>query len=225
MLMEIELGSTPPSPAAGAVTHLASPIDEVHQRVASPPPDHSTSEDNINLEAVHFEVQGADQVCCDSTLCNITVARGSRETQPLHIFADTSTPVDEVVANFAGAVWRDAPLPVLQVTPPRRRARPLKQEVVIRCSERLARKSRHRDTKPAVQAQNVMMRKLGITSDTQAPDATSYQRFMDTFASTLSNTHCEALDALLPSGLGCSLTSETAASTVASGREIVNNVE
>ena len=79
--------------------------------------------------------------------------------------------------------------------------------------------------KPAVQAQNMMMRKLGIASDTQAPDATSYQRFTDTFASTLSITHCEALDALLPDGLGCSLRSETAASTVVPGREIVNNVE
>ena len=80
MLMEIELGSTPPSPAAGAVTHLASPIDDIHQRVASPPPDHSASEDNINLEAVHFEVQGADQVCCESALRNITVARVSHNS-------------------------------------------------------------------------------------------------------------------------------------------------
>ena len=53
-----------------------------------------------------------------------------------------------------------------------------------------------------MQAQNVFMKKLGLTSDTCPPDATSYQRFTDTFSSTLTTSHCEALDALLPSGLG-----------------------
>ena len=49
---------------------------------------------------------------------------------------------------------------------------------------------------------NVLMKKLGLTSDTCPPDATSYQRFTDTFSSTLTTSHCDALDALLPSGLG-----------------------
>jgi len=72
--------------------------------------------------------------------------------------------------------------------------------VSIRRSERLARKSRHRATKPALQAQNVMMKKFGITSATRPPDATVYQQFVDTFSSTLTNSQCEALDALLPAG-------------------------
>jgi len=72
----------------------------------------------------------------------------------------------------------------------------------IRRSERLARKSRHRATKPVVQAQNVMMRKLGLTSDTQPPDASSFQQFTDTFTSTLTVSQCDALDALLPAGMG-----------------------
>ena len=76
-------------------------------------------------------------------------------------------------------------------------------------------KSRHRATKPAVQAQNVMMKKLGITSEAQPPDATSFQQFTDTFSSTLTISHCEALDALLPKGMG-SLAVEAVAPMVVS---------
>jgi len=47
-----------------------------------------------------------------------------------------------------------------------------------------------------------MMKKLGITSDARPPDASSYQQFADTLSSTLPVTHCEALDALLPKGMG-----------------------
>jgi len=64
-------------------------------------------------------------------------------------------------------------------------------------------------TKPVVQAQNVMMKKLGITSDSQPPDASSFQQFTATFSSTLTTSHCEALDALLPAGMG-SLAAEVA---------------
>jgi hypothetical protein len=70
--------------------------------------------------------------------------------------------------------------------------------VVIRRSERLARKSRQRATKPALQAQNVLMKRLGITSSTAPPDASSFQQFVDTFTNTLSESQCEALDVLLP---------------------------
>ncbi|KAG2633217.1 hypothetical protein PVAP13_2NG259903 [Panicum virgatum] len=92
--------------------------------------------------------------------------------------------------------------PVLDTSPPRRRSRQPQQEVTIRCSERLARKSCHRATKPVIQAQNVLMKKLGITSDDRPPDASSFQQFTDTFSSTLTKTQCESLDALLPSGMG-----------------------
>ena len=76
-------------------------------------------------------------------------------------------------------------------------------------------KSRHRATKPAVQAQNVMMKKLGVTSESQPPDATSFQRFTDMFSSTLTVSNCEALDALLPKGIG-SLAVEAVAPMVVS---------
>jgi hypothetical protein len=40
------------------------------------------------------------------------------------------------------------------------------------------------------------------------PDASSFQRFTDTFYSNLTSSQCEALDALLPSGLSSFGTSE-----------------
>jgi hypothetical protein len=60
-----------------------------------------------------------------------------------------------------------------------------------------------------------MMKKLGVTSDTRPPDATSYQQFTDTFSSTLTVSHCEALDALLPKGMG-SVTAEVVAPVMVS---------
>jgi hypothetical protein len=90
---------------------------------------------------------------------------------------------------------------MLVASPPRRRSRQQPQDFTIRRSERLAKKSRHRATKPAVQAQNVKMRKLGLTSDTHPPDASSFQQFEEVFSSSLTVSHCEALDALLPAGM------------------------
>ncbi|XP_039845840.1 uncharacterized protein LOC120705521 [Panicum virgatum] len=97
---------------------------------------------------------------------------------------------------------RDAPRAVLVASPPRRRSRQQPQEFTIRRSERLAQKSHHRATKPAVQAQNVMMRKLGFTSDLHPPDASAFQQFEQAFSSSLSVSHCEALDILLPTEMG-----------------------
>jgi len=91
---------------------------------------------------------------------------------------------------------------VLVASPPRRRSRQQPQEFTIRRSERLAKKSHLRATKPTVQAQNVMMKKLGITSDAHPPDASSFQQFTDTFSSTLTVSQCKALDDLLPAGMG-----------------------
>jgi len=46
-----------------------------------------------------------------------------------------------------------------------------------------------------------MMKKLGITSASQPPDASTFQQFTDTFSSTLTTSHSEDLDALLPAGM------------------------
>ena len=158
------------------------------------------------MESARFNIQGPDPVICASpSLQNITVARGSRETLPLHVFSEASTQVKETVANFALAACREVPPSVLTASPPRRCSRQRmqpQQGFSIRRSKRLARKSRHRATKPVVQAQNVMMRKLGLTSDTHPPDASSFQQFEEAFSSSLSVSHYEALDALLPAGMG-----------------------
>jgi len=50
-----------------------------------------------------------------------------------------------------------------------------------------------------VQAQNI-----------HPPDASSFQQFTDTFTSTLTVSQCEALDALLPAGMGSLATQEVA---------------
>ena len=129
---------------------------------------------------------------------NATVARGTREA----LFPDASSPVKEIVANFAHDVCMEAPPPVLVASLPRGRLRQQTQDFTIRRSERLAKKSRHRATKLAVQTQNVKVRKLGLTSDTHPPDASSFQQFEEVFSSSLTVLHCEALDALLPVGMG-----------------------
>lgn len=132
-----------------------------------------------------------------------------RETLSLHHFADASTPVKETVVNFTHTVCREAPPPVLTASPPRRRAKQLQLQFSVRRSKRLANKSRHRATKPVVRTQNVMMKKLGLTTGTHPPDATSFQQYADTFSTTLTDSQYEALDALLPAGMG-SLASEVA---------------
>jgi len=68
--------------------------------------------------------------------------------------------------------------------------------------------SRHEARGPSTKCHD---EEAGITSDTRPPDASSFQQFTATFSSTLTPAHCEALDALLPAGMG-SLATEAAAS-------------
>ncbi|KAG2619263.1 hypothetical protein PVAP13_3NG140895 [Panicum virgatum] len=139
---------------------------------------------SVELEPVLFDVQDSSGCEFQSTIANlrnVTVARGTWETLPLHFFAGTDAFPDELVTNFKQSICREVPPPVLQTLPPRRKSHPQPQEFTIWRSERLAKKSRHRATKPVVQAQNVLMKKLGITSDTRPPDASSFQQFTATF--------------------------------------------
>ncbi|KAG2546606.1 hypothetical protein PVAP13_9KG035257 [Panicum virgatum] len=172
-----------------------------------------------DLEAVRFDVQDSQPLShIPDDMRNVTVAHGTRETLPLHLFAGAEIPTNDAIADFARvrmdtphlcwlllrrrAVRTDTPPSLLVASLPRRRSRPQQKEFTTRRSERLARKSRHRATKPVVQAQNVMMKKLGITSDSQPPDASTFQQFTATFSSTLATSRCEDLDALLPAGMG-----------------------
>jgi len=188
------------------------PPGAVSEEVVTTPAVECIAQTLAELEPVRFDVQGSPSVLRTTTaeLRNVTVARGTRQTLPLHLFANEENTENESAANFANAICRAAPTPVLHTSPPRRTSRLQQQEFTVRRSERLARKSRHHATKPAVQAQNVMMKKLGITSDSRPPDASSFQQFTATFSSTLTPAHCEALDTLLPTGMG-SLATEVVA--------------
>jgi len=152
-----------------------------------------------DLERVCFDdVSIAALDSPSSSRRNVNIARGPLPSLPFHIEADACTPVRQVVANFAMEICREAPSPVAAAPPPRRRARSPPKTVAIRRSERLARKSRHRATKPVIQAQNVLMRRLGMAPANAAPDTSSYQQFVDTFSGTLSVSQAEALEELLP---------------------------
>ena len=129
---------------------------------------------------------------------NVTTTRGTFATLPLHLPADICTPIREAVDDYATNVCRVASPQVVADPPKKVRARPQPEVMSIRRSERLEKKSHLRATKPALQAQNLLMRRLGLTTETAPPDATSFQHFVDTFSSTLSKSQCEALDVLLP---------------------------
>jgi len=200
--------SATPGPAAAPVVDAVSqedqgysPADMVAEQVGPAP---GSSPDMVASETVRFVDAGSDPVLSSSSASrrNITVTRGARGTLPLHLFSEADALVQRMVADFAETVCTEAPPPVLDSSPPRRRSRSQPPPTAIRRSERLAKKSRHRATKPAVQAQNVMMKRLGLTSEEHPPDASSFQQFTATFSSSLTDAQCDALDELLPAGLG-----------------------
>lgn len=160
------------------------------------------------LESVRFPIPDGSPapLCSPTSRRHVTLSRGSLDPLPIHFFEGVGTPVKEKVADFITYVRRtpaaeNRSQAIVASPPPRRRARALPElPTPLRRSERLARKSRHRATKPALQAQNVMMKRLGITSASCPPDATSFQRYTATFSSTLTTSQCDALDVLLPGG-------------------------
>jgi len=200
MLLEATVlpGASPRSrPRSAPAAVSTSPLPQVRQ---APQPDIEHDVSAVDMERVCF-----DDVCTSVAALNsppsrrnVNTSRGPLPSLPFHIHADACTPVRQVVANFVLDICREASPPVVAAPPPRRRARSPPKTVAIRRSERLARKSRHRATKPAIQAQNVLMRRLGLASTNAAPDTSSYQQFVDTFSGTLSVSQCEALDVLLP---------------------------
>jgi hypothetical protein len=199
MLMEAEALGTSYHTHARVSSSTAGSTDI---RLDAAPIQETMLHNQVALESVRFEIDSIDQVArSPDSRRNVTVSRGSQEAPPLLLSPDVSSPIKKVVSDFAADVCRAASPAVLASTPPRRRARTPQLPATIRRSERLAKKSRHRATKPVLQAQNVMMRRLGLTSACHPPDTSSFQQFTDTFYSTLSSSQCEALDALLPSGL------------------------
>ena len=125
------------------------------------------SHDQVALETVCFEVAGNEPSTPSSpgSRRNVTLSlsRGTQEAPPLLLSPSASTPIRRVVSVFATDVCRAASPTVLVSTPPRRRAKTPQLPPAPRRSERLAKKSRHQATKPAQQAQNVLMKRLGLT--------------------------------------------------------------
>lgn len=85
--------------------------------------------------------------------------------------------------------------------PPRaRRPRtPLTEDGVPHRSVRLAGKFKHWVSKPEIQAQNVLMRKWGITSETHPPDADALKDYNELYNQPLSSAHRKAIRALFTS--------------------------
>ncbi|CAN6323923.1 unnamed protein product [Urochloa humidicola] len=153
------------------------------------------------LESVRFDVAPVALASSPAHTAYVTTTRGTRPALPLHLEDDISTPVKANVTAFASNIFRPVTPGALQQTPPRRRARtPVTAALSVRRSERLAMKSRHRASKPAVQAQNVLMKKLGITTSKQGVDAAAFQRYLEVFTATATVSQCEAMDELLPEG-------------------------
>jgi len=79
--------------------------------------------------------------------------------------------------------------PKLRVTRPKPRG---DDELIPKRSARLAAKSQHRTGHPEKQARKVMMKRLGIETETMVPDEASFEEFQQTFVTR------EALDVLFP---------------------------
>jgi len=169
--------------------HTVALVYSAQQFECAPIAAHPTEQDcsQVSLERVCFNDVASSVDILDSpdSRRNVTTHRGALSSLPLHFEADVCTPVKAAVANFALDISRAQSPPVVAAALPRRRAR-------------LARKSRHRASKPAIQAQNVLMKRLGMAPNNTPLDASSYQRFVDTFSATLSESQCEAMDELLP---------------------------
>lgn len=104
----------------------------------------------------------------------VNTVRGSLPSIPLHLPPETSTPVKTSVAHFATSVCRQSLSAVLEGSPIRRVSRPqITPSLSLRRSERLAK--RPRMSNPILQAQNVLMKRLGISSQGGTLDAAAFQ--------------------------------------------------
>jgi hypothetical protein len=71
-------------------------------------------------------------------------------------------------------------------------------DFVPKRNARLAAKSKFKEPKPEAQARKVMMKRLGLETPTEVPDAASFEEFQQAFALPLSPMTREAMDALFP---------------------------
>lgn len=143
------------------------------------------------MEVVHFAVS-SPRLPPAASNPNVTTTRGTLPALPLHV----SDPL--AVQDFLAASTLPCDEPVMSTPPPRRRPRaqqsPATNGSLPRRSKRIARKVRV--ASPTTQAQNVLMRKWGITSESRAPDADALQEYFQTFSATLSTGHRKAIRSL-----------------------------
>jgi hypothetical protein len=89
-------------------------------------------------------------------------------------------------------------LVVVRTPAPRRRARtvlPATEDGLPRSSVHVAKQGRHHVSNPEVQAQNVLMRKLG-TSKNKSPDADALKAYNEIYQSPLGSVQCKAIRVL-----------------------------
>jgi hypothetical protein len=104
------------------------------------------------------------------------------------------------IDSFLSKVCTPLLPPVISTPALHRRARlhlPATEDGLPRQSTRVAAQGHHRVSNPEVQAQNVLMRKLGITSEERPPDADTIKAYNDIFNSLLGSAQCKAIRALL----------------------------
>lgn len=164
---------------------------------------------NLNrpsLESMHFNediLQPQPPPVDHPNHPNVNTVRGSFPASPLNLSPPRSlapTTVEINVQHFISSISAPCSPPVLPTPPPRRR---LKSPVVVNGSAELPRRSKRvavqcwvRASNPVVQAWNVLMRKLGITSTERPPDADAYIEYTELFNVPLTSTHRAAIRTL-----------------------------
>jgi hypothetical protein len=108
----------------------------------------------------------------------------------------------DVVKDFIGSFRRPLQQPLV-ASPPRLKVTKkinydADDDFVPKRSARLAAKSKFREPKPKAQARKVMMKRLGLKTPMEVPDAASFEEFQRAFALPLSPMTREAMDALFP---------------------------
>ncbi|CAN6234632.1 unnamed protein product [Urochloa humidicola] len=153
------------------------------------------------FEAIQFgDIDLPSLPASSPTAAYVTTTRGSMSTLPFHLLADASTPVKRAVSGFVSLVAKQNPMTCLVKTSPTRKsiAPGLNLNSAMRRSERLAALSGSRAPKPEIQAQNVLMRKLGITSNKRPPDASAFKKFVSVFKSPLHTPQRQSMNAVFP---------------------------
>jgi hypothetical protein len=102
-----------------------------------------------------------------------------------------------MIDEFRALVVRPLPATVVCTPAPRRRAKfPAIEDGLLRRSRRVAAQCKHRVPNHEVQAQNVLMRKLGITSVNRSSNADALKAYDEIYCSPLGSVQHSAIRAL-----------------------------